>query len=88
MDMRKLAIRIISLIVIAAMVTVIAAVVTDKIDSAGDIPAGSAWNSTENPGIYTGADLLKDWWWLAAIVVFFGVVAWALYKNGIGGGGV
>jgi len=87
MDMGKLAISIIGLIVIAAVVIVVAAVVTDKIDSTGDIPAGSAWNSTENPGIYTGADLLKDWWWLAAIVVFFGVM-WVLFKSDIGGGGV
>jgi len=86
--MGKFTISIISLIVIVAVVTVLAAVFTDKIDSTGDIPAGSAWNSTENPDIYTGADLLKDWRWLAAIVVFFGVVVWVLYKNGIGGGGV
>ena len=87
MDMGKLAISIIGLIVIAAAVTVVAEVVTDKIGSTGDIPAGSAWNSTDNPGIYTGADLLKDLWWPAAIVIFFGVM-WILFKSGIGGGGV
>ena len=32
----------------------------DRIDQAADIPAGSDWNSTENTGLVTGAELWED----------------------------
>lgn len=32
----------------------------DRIDQAADIPAGSDWNETDNPGLVTGAELWED----------------------------
>ena len=77
MDMEKsVMIAIVTVVVIAAAV-----VVTDNIDSIGNIPPGSAWNPTENPGIYTGADLMEAlWWWLVlgAIMMMIIVALWNL----------
>ena len=47
-------------VVVAVVYFAIIPMIGSKIDSTASVPAGSAWNSTENPTLPTGASLWDD----------------------------
>ena len=77
----------IGLIVLAAVFS-LAPVIGDKIDSSVDVPAGSDWNTTENPDIPTGVDIWSDNASLISLVVLVMIISLAIfYIRRMGGGG-
>ncbi len=76
----------IGLIVLAAVFS-LAPVIGDKIDSSVDVPAGSEWNTSENPGIPTGVDIWSDNASLISLVVLVMIISLAIfYIRRMGGG--
>ncbi len=76
----------IGLIVLAAIFS-LAPIIGDKIDSSVDVPAGSDWNTTENPDIPTGVDIWSDNASLISLVVLVMIISLAIfYIRRMGGG--
>ncbi len=66
-------------VVVAVVYFAIIPMIGSKIDQTATVPAGSAWNTTENPSLPTGASLWNDVGGMITIAFVIAAVAIVIY---------
>jgi hypothetical protein len=66
-------------VVVAVVYFAIIPMIGSKIDTTAIVPAGSAWNTTENPSLPTGAGLWNDVGGMIVIAFVIAAVAIVIY---------